>query len=150
MLSGEVQARGVAPDLRIFFQAGERCENFPRRIGSWQCFQELLPNLHEWARDMKIRSRVHEVSNYAATAIEIIDEQIEDIYFTLRSKCWAPIKKRELQKQIRSRKNHGSFFPKEMKPICSSHCNHLFCPTFQVIGFACSGYKCEWQCHESL
>lgn len=88
--------------------------HFPRRIGSWQCFQELLPN-QQSGPETFIRSRVHEVSNYAATAIEILDEQIEDIYFTLRSKCWAPIKKRELQKQIHSRKNHGSFFPKEMK-----------------------------------
>lgn len=98
--------------------------HFPRRIGSWQCFQELL-QLAQWARDI-LSDHGNEVSNYAATAIEILDEQIEDIYFTLRSKCWAPIKKRELQKQIHSRKNHGFFFPKEMKPICSSHCNHLF------------------------
>lgn len=118
-----VQARGVAPDLRIW-EAGERC-SFSQKNWFVAVFSRTFAVSTVGQRHF-VRSRVHEVSNYAATAIEILDEQIEDIYFTLRSKCWAPIKNRELQKQIHSRKNHGSFFPKEMKPICSSHCNHLF------------------------
>ena len=66
--------------------------HFPRRIGSWQCFQELL-QLAQWARDI-LSDHGNEVSNYAATAIEILDEQIEDIYTLLCGRnAGRPLKK---------------------------------------------------------